>query len=127
MLLDKILAENIEYDIADMGSASGTSLKGEVRTTYSKLETLFGTPSYSTGDPYEKTQTEWVLDGKVFYTDQWGEKDWEYIKATVYNWKTGFTPTGEYDWHIGGDSYDAVEFVQEILDGQVTPEYNYND
>ena len=127
MLLDKILAENIEYDIADMGSASGTSLRGEVRTTYSKLETLFGTPSYSTGDPYEKTQTEWVLDGKVFYTDQWGEKDWEYIKATVYNWKTGFTPTGEYDWHIGGDSYDAVEFVQEILDGQVTPEYNYND
>ena len=127
MLLDKILAENIEYDIADMGSASGTSLKGEVRTTYSKLETLFGTPSYSTGDPYEKTQTEWVLDGKVFYTDQWGEKDWEYIKATVYNWKTGFTPTGEYDWHIGGDSYDAVEFVQEILNGQVTPEYNYND
>ena len=127
MLLDKILAENIEYDIADMGSASGTSLKGEVRTTYSKLETLFGTPSYSTGDPYEKTQTEWVLDGKVFYTDQWGEKDWEYIKATVYNWKTGFTPTGEYDWHIGGDSYDAVEFVQEILNVQVTPEYNYND
>lgn len=127
MLLDKILAENIEYDIADMGSASGTSLRGEVRTTYSKLETLFGTPSYSTGDPYEKTQTEWVLDGKVFYTDQWGEKDWEYIKATVYNWKTGFTPTGEYDWHIGGDSYDAVEFVQEILNGQVTPEYNYND
>lgn len=127
MLLDKILAENIEYDIADMGSASGTSLRGEVRTTYSKLETLFGTPSYSTGDPYEKTQTEWVLDGKVFYTDQWGEKDWEYIKATVYNWKTGFTPTGEYDWHIGGDSYDAVEFVQEILNAQVTPEYNYND
>ena len=127
MLLDKILAENIEYDIADMGSASGTSLKGEVRTTYSKLETLFGTPTYSTGDPYEKTQTEWVLDGKVFYTDQWGEKDWEYIKATVYNWKTGGTPTAEYGWHIGGDSYDAVEFVQEILNGQVTPEYNYND
>ena len=127
MLLDKILAENIEYDIADMGSASGTSLRGEVRTTYSKLETLFGTPSYSTGDPYEKTQTEWVLDGKVFYTDQWGEKDWEYIKATVYNWKTGGTPTEEYGWHIGGDSYDAVEFVQEILNGQVTPEYNYND
>ena len=127
MLLDKILAENIEYDIADMGSANGTSLKGEVRTTYSKLETLFGTPSYSTGDPYEKTQTEWVLDGKVFYTDQWGEKDWEYIKATVYNWKTGGTPTEEYGWHIGGDSYDAVEFVQEILNGQVTPEYNYND
>ena len=30
MLVD-ILAENIEYDIADMSSAGGTSLQGEVR------------------------------------------------------------------------------------------------
>ena len=111
-----------------MSSAGGTSLQGEVRTTYSTLENLFGKPSFSTGDPYEKTQTEWVLDGKVFYTDQWGEKDWEYIKATVYNWKTGgSTPIGEYDWHVGGDSYDAVEFVREIINGQVTPDFNYND
>ena len=36
MLLDKILAENIEYDIADSG-ANGTSLKGEIMTTYDKL------------------------------------------------------------------------------------------
>ena len=129
MLLEAdIKAENIEYDIADMSSAGGTSLQGEVRTTYSTLENLFGKPSFSTGDPYEKTQTEWVIDGKVFYTDQWGDKDWEYIKATVYNWKTGgSTPIGEYDWHIGGNSYEAVDFIQEIVNGQVTPEYNWND
>ena len=122
-----IIAENIEYDIAEISVASGTCLQGEVRTTYSTLENLFGTPSVSTGDPYEKVQTEWVIDGKVFYTDQWGDKDWEYIKATVYNWKTGGTPTGEYDWHIGGNSYDAVELIKEIINGQVTPDYNYND
>ena len=38
MLLEAdIKAENIEYDIADMSSAGGTSLQGEVRTTYSTL------------------------------------------------------------------------------------------
>tara|TARA_Y100001938_G_C8025128_1_gene397574 strand:- start:336 stop:719 length:384 start_codon:yes stop_codon:yes gene_type:complete len=127
MLLEAdIIKENIEYDIADSG-ASGTSYKGEIMTTYDRLETLFGKPSYSSGDPYDKVNTEWIIDGKVFFTDQWGEKDWEYIKATVYNWKTGGTPTEEYGWHIGGDSYDAVEFVQEILNGQVEPDYNYND
>ena len=128
MLID-ILSENIEYEVAnDFSLVSGTSLQGTVNATYSTLENLFGKPTFSTGDPYEKTQTEWVIDGKVYFTDQWGDKDFEYIKATVYNWKTGgSTPIGEYDWHVGGDSYDAVEFVREIINGQVTPDFNYND
>tara|TARA_B100000242_G_scaffold92807_1_gene63075 strand:- start:9787 stop:10173 length:387 start_codon:yes stop_codon:yes gene_type:complete len=128
MLID-ILSENIEYEVAnDFSLVSGTSLQGTVNATYSTLENLFGKPTFSTGDPYEKTQTEWVIDGKVYFTDQWGDKDFEYIKATVYNWKTGgSTPIGEYDWHIGGNSYEAVDFIQEIVNGQVTPEYNWND
>ena len=106
---------------------NGTSYQGNVSTTYSTLENLFGKPTFTTGDPYEKTQMEWVIDGKVYFTDQWGEKDWEYIKATVYNWKTGGTPTEEYDWHIGGKSFEAVELIEEIINGQVTPEYNWNE
>ena len=127
MLVD-ILAENIEYEIAnDFECVNGTSYQGNVSTTYSTLENLFGKPTFTTGDPYEKTQMEWVIDGKVYFTDQWGDKDFEYIKATVYNWKTGGTPTEEYDWHIGGKSFEAVDFIQEIINGQVTPEYNWND
>ena len=62
MLLEAdIKAENIEYDIVDMGSAGGTSLQGEVTTTYDTLENLFGEPSFSTGDPYEKTHSVWVF------------------------------------------------------------------
>ena len=127
MLVD-ILAENIEYEIAnDFSGFNGTSYQGNVTTNYSTLENLFGKPSISTGDPYEKVQTEWFIEGKVFYTDQWGERDWEYVKATVYNWKTEGTPIGEYDWHIGGKSYESVDFIQEIINRQVTPEYNWND
>ena len=122
MLID-ILAENIEYEVEeDCSSAAGTSYQSEIITTYDKLENLFGSPTISSGDPYDKVNTEWVISGKVYFTDEYGDKDWEYINATVYNWKTGYTPTEEYGWHIGGKSYEAVEFIQEILDGQVMPE-----
>ena len=94
MFID-ILAENIEYEVADKfsTSANGTSYQSEITTTYDRLETLFGTPTYTDADPYEKVSCEWVLDGKVYYTDEYGEKDWEYITATIYAWKYGRIPT----------------------------------
>ncbi|MBT59999.1 MAG: hypothetical protein CMA63_00420 [Euryarchaeota archaeon] len=125
-LSEKILAENCEYEVAE-NPESGSSLQSYVTTTYDKLYNLFGTPSYSTGDPYDKVQTQWAIDGKVYFTDEYGDKDYETIKATVYNWKTGGTPTEEYEWHIGGTCYEAVEFIEEILNGQVQPDYNWND
>ena len=86
-----------------------------------------GKPSYSSGDPYDKVNTEWCIYGKVYFTDEYGDKDYEVIQATVYNWKTGGTPTEEYEWHVGGTCYEAVEFIEEILNGQVQPDYNEND
>lgn len=126
---EAIVSENIEYDIAgsDDTSFNGTSLQSTVTTTYSKLENLFGKPSRSDADPYEKVNMEWMIDAKVFYTDEYGDTDWHYIKATVYNWKTGYVPTEEYDWHIGGNDWDAVELVEQILEGSVEPDYNWND
>lgn len=125
MLID-ILSENIEYEVAnDFSLVNGTSLQGTVNATYSTLENLFGKPTFTTGDPYEKTQMEWVIDGKVYFTDQWGDKDFEYIKATVYNWKTGgSTPTDEYQWHVGGHDYEAVDFVDAIIKGKIEPYFN---
>ena len=117
--------DNIEYEVSS--DFVGGSLKGTVNTTYDKLKELFGKPTVDTGDPYEKVQCEWIIDGKVFYTDEDGEQDWEYLKGTVYNWKTGGVPLDEYDWHIGGENYDVVEMIQTILDNNIEPEYNWND
>ena len=125
-LSEKILAENCEYEVVESLGTS-TSLQSYVTTTYDKLENLFGTPSYSSGDPYDKVNTEWCIYGKVYFTDEYGDKDYEVIQATVYNWKTGGTPTEEYEWHVGGTCYEAVEFIEEILNGQVQPDYNWND
>ena len=122
----EITSDAVEYEVSE-NFGGGTSLQGEIRTTYDVLRDLFGKPSYDTGDPNEKVQTEWCLEGKVFFTDEDGDQDYEYVKATVYNWKTGYTPIGEYNWHIGGHGYEAVELVTAILEGKVKPWYNLGD
>ena len=59
--------------------------------------------------------------------DEDGDEDWDYVKATIYNWKTGGVPQDEYEWHIGGTGWDAVEFIETIIKEQIKPEYNWND
>ena len=106
----EINKDNIEYEVSS--DFVGGSLKGTVNTTYDKLKELFGKPTVDTGDPYEKVQCEWVIEGKVYFTDEYGDKDWEYVKGYIYNWKTGGSvPLDEYDWHIGGENYDVVEMI----------------
>jgi len=81
---------------------AGSSLSGYVTTTYDRLCEVFGEPTYSTGDPYEKVQTEWVVSIKG-------------VTATIYNWKTGSTPVDSYNWHIGGFGKGEVDLVQEVV------------
>ncbi len=125
--VDEIKSEDVEYEIVESFFGS-TSYQGEVTTEYHKLRELFGKPSYDTGDPDEKVQTCWYIEGKVFFKDEDGEIDNEYVRASVYNWKSGGrTPVGEYDWHIGGDSYDSVELVHAIINGEIKPYLNLDE
>ena len=117
--------DNIKYEVVD--TFIGGSLKGTVYTTYGKLNELFGEPTVNDANPNEKVNMEWVIEGKVYFTDEYGEEDWEYVKATVYNWKTGSVPLGEYGWHIGGDSYESVELIDAIIENNIKAEYNYNE
>lgn len=88
-------------------STSGTSLVGTVKTTYDELVEKFDEPTYTYGD---KTTAEWNLSFEV------GDDS---VIATIYDWKTQDTPMGEYDWHIGGFSMDAVDVVTEALNKEV--------
>ena len=38
------------------------------------------------------------------------------MTATIYNWKVGYIPTDEYEWHVGGFDFDSVDLVQGVLD-----------
>ena len=123
MMLD-FNKDNIKYDITD--DFIGGSLRGTVLTTYDKLYELFGKPTHNDATPTEKVNMEWCIEGKVYFTDEDGYEDWEYVKATVYNWKTGSVPYGEYHWHIGGESYESVELVDAIINNEIKAESNWN-
>lgn len=113
MLSKELIMKNvISYEKQD-DFAAGTSLQGYVTTTYDQIVNVLGQPTYTTGDPYEKVNCEWVLDVKA--VDEWDEDDFTYEKVTIYNWKTGYTPVEEYDWHVGGNNMRAQDLVKEIL------------
>lgn len=92
----------MEYDKVNANKANGTSLQGYVTTTFEKLNRIFGEPLYpNSGDG--KVICEWVIeweDGTI---------------STIYCWKVGKVPTEEYQWHIGGYSQKAVEYVKEMM------------
>ena len=84
-----------------------SSYKGVIKTTFEKLVEVFGNPDYTDADPDEKVNAEWCIEAE---TDEG-----DFVKFSIYNWKTGSVPTEAYDWHIGGYSYDAVEAAYEVI------------
>jgi len=94
---------NFETDV----NMNMSSLRGQIKTTYDRLVELFGKPTYSDADPYEKVNAEWTVEAE---TDEG-----DFVKFSIYNWKTGSVPTEEYNWHIGGYSFDAVEAAYEVI------------
>lgn len=83
----------------------GTSLRGYVKATREQLTETFGDPMiYSLGD---KVTMEWII--------QFDSGD----IATIYDWKRyelSYPGFGEvYEWHIGGDSFEVKDLVNEAL------------
>jgi len=89
---------------------NGTSLQGHIEASYDDLVKAFGAPAFDSvvdGDS-DKVHTEWALEFQ--------NEEGDYITATIYDWKeyNAYTSrTGKYRWHIGGNSYEAVEAVYD--------------
>ena len=112
----------------------GTSLQGYVSATYNELVTAFGEPGstggswmgqgtppfYADYDAGDKVTAEWMLAFAVAGGDpedcDGGIDKCDSVVATIYDYKTGYTPMELYDWHVGGNDQDAVRFVQSRLD-----------
>ena len=109
----------------------GTSLTGYVKTTYDALVKAFGEPTdvgastlgkgdppyYADYDAGDKVTAEWVLAFAVGGGDpeDGGMDDSDCVIATVYDYKTGWTPMEEYNWHVGGFDQNALRFVEMRL------------
>ena len=102
----------LDFEVDDTINLNGTSLQGTVQTSYDKLVEVLGEPTYTDADPYEKVNCEWNVDAKIEDQD-----DFFYKPFSVYCWKVGSIPTDKYDWHIGGDDYEAVEIAEKIING----------
>jgi len=97
------------------GRTCGTSLMGKVTTTYDKLVEAFGYPTYYVLDSDDgKVVVEWTLDFRV-ETGEYNGNDFDYIPAIIYAWIESSVPCGEYDWHIGGHDYSAVDCIEATL------------
>ena len=84
-------------------NANMTGFKGEFPITYTELVEIFGQPDDGPNADLDKTTCEWRLqfeDGTV---------------ATIYDYKVGYTPMNEYEWHIGVHDSEALVRVHECI------------
>ena len=102
------------YELIDKdASITGTSLQGYIEATYDDLVKAFGKPTYDSTEDGEsdKVHTQWGLEFE--------NEEGDLIVATIYDWKEENaynSRVGKYRWHIGGNSYDAVEAVTDYAE-----------
>ena len=115
MIIEKVL----EVD-NDTCNSSGGSLQGTVTADYYDLVEAFGEPCYRAEEDggFDKVWTAWRLSFKV-KTDDCEEDDWDYVDATIYDWKEDSPYTsrsGTYTWNVGGRDYEASEAIDMFLE-----------
>jgi len=74
---------------------------GYVETTYKDLVKVFGEPL----EGYDKTNAEWYIK----FSDG--------IIANVYDYKMEYIPENIFPWHIGSGSFEVVERIASLVDG----------
>lgn len=92
----------LDLSYTPFANSNGTSLQGYINTCFDDIVKVLGEPHYRDED--EKVTCEWSIqfnDGPI---------------ATIYDWKEYKTPMDQYEWHIGGVSHNAVEYVKQLFE-----------
>ena len=108
----------LEYENDDLLNTNGFHYVGVIKTTYDQLVEIFGKPTFTDADPYEKVNAEWVIESQVVEKNE-DPDDYFYKGFTIYNWKTGYIPTEEYEWHVGGHDFEAKEIADAIFENHI--------
>jgi hypothetical protein len=111
----------IEYEVGSHVDVNMSHRQGIVNTTYDKLVSILGEPTYTDMDRHEKVNCEWAI--KVTYQDPYSDDPEDTVTkvATIYNWCTGNIPYDLYGWHIGGFDLDSEHLVHIIINDQIKP------
>lgn len=86
----------------DWEGFNGGSLKGYVKAEFRDLCLAFGPPTYG---PFDMSGDKVTCEWKIRTSDG--------LTLTIYDWKMGDTPLDEYNWHVGGQDFKAVDWLQE--------------
>jgi len=90
-------------------------LVGYFKSTREKIEEVFGAPTFTTEDKWEKVTVEWVIQFEDGTT------------VSIYDWKRyeEGTPAMDevYEWHIGGKNTRAAILISETMSVEA---YTYN-
>ena len=55
----------LEYENDDLLNINGFHYVGVIKTTYDQLVEIFGKPTFTDADPYEKVNAEWTIQSTV--------------------------------------------------------------
>ena len=97
---------------ADDYVPSGSCFKGHINAPYTDLVEAFGEPNIPISD---KIWNEWAVRFTVPDED---DLDSEEVYVTIYDWKETHpnqSKSGDYRWHIGSKSREAVWLVLDAL------------
>lgn len=86
----------------------GGSLQGRINITYAELKKVLGLPHE--GDDY-KVDAEWSIN----FNNGINATIYNYKDGKNYNGKSGLPKTKITDWHIGGESEEAVKLVYQLF------------
>ena len=95
--------------------------QGTINTTYDKIVSIMGEPTYVDMGRDEKVNCEW--SAKVTYQNPLSDDpdDTKTATVTIYNWCTESIPYTLYPWHIGGHDILAEEVVSAIFRNEIKP------
>ena len=107
---------NVRYELDDYVPV-GSCFKGHINAWYDDLTEAFGEPNKNASD---KVWNEWSIRFTV-YDEEMNEEDDHYV--TIYDWKETHpnqSKSGNYRWHIGSKSREAVWLVADALNSPET-------
>ena len=113
------MTEKIRYQLDDY-VPTGSCLKGHVTAPYRDLVEAFGEPNM---DPGDKVWTEWAIRFTVPSEEDPEDSDEHHVM--IYDWKESHpdhSRIGEYRWHIGSKSREAVWLILDALNSPETME-----
>ena len=94
--------QKLQYTLATENDTAGSCLQGYISCSISELIRHFGEPVRVVSED-KKAICNWALK----FSDE--------TVATVYAWKTGSVPSGNFEWSVGGRSPQAVKNVASVL------------